>query len=85
MGQTEDELASQTKARPEELLADGMLAIIAGADTTSTILSHLFYFMMRHPECAERLRREIDATFPHGEEPADFSCLADMPYLNACM
>lgn len=85
MEQTEDEVASQSGARPEELLADGMLAIIAGSDTTATMLSHLFYFMLRHPQCAERLRKELAATFPHDEDPINFARLGEMPYLNACM
>lgn len=85
MEQTEDEVASQSGARPQEILADGMLAIIAGSDTTATMLSHLFYFMLRHPQCAEQLQKELVATFPHDEDPIDFARLARMPYLNACM
>ena len=62
-----------------------MLAIVAGADTTAIMLSHLWYFMLRHPECAEQLHEEIDATFPLSEDVMDFSRHAEMPYLNACM
>ena len=83
--QTEDETAAQSGVRPEELMADGMLAIIAGSDTTAIVLSHLLYYMMRHPGCAERLRREIDGAFPGSEDPIDFARLAELPYLNACM
>jgi cytochrome P450 len=83
--QTEDEVASQSPATTDEILADGMLAIIAGADTTSTMLGHVFYYLLRHPECAVRLQQEIDAMFPAGEDPMDFARLADMPYLTACM
>ncbi|EKM52361.1 uncharacterized protein PHACADRAFT_148937 [Phanerochaete carnosa HHB-10118-sp] len=82
---TEDEGAAQSGATMGEITADGMLAIIAGSDTTSTMLTNLWYFMLRHPEYAERLRKEIDLTFPPGEDPLDFSRHADMPYLNACI
>ncbi|EKM54289.1 uncharacterized protein PHACADRAFT_196722 [Phanerochaete carnosa HHB-10118-sp] len=82
---TEDEGAAQSGATPDEITADGMLAVIAGSDTTSTVLVHLWYFMLRHPECAEKLHKEIDVTFPPGEDPLDFSRHADMPYLNACI
>lgn len=82
---TEDESAAQSGVRPDELIADGMLAVIAGSDTTAIVLSHFLYYMMRHPECAEHLRREIDKAFPNGEEPLDFARLAELPYLNACI
>ncbi|KIP08448.1 hypothetical protein PHLGIDRAFT_23489 [Phlebiopsis gigantea 11061_1 CR5-6] len=74
-----------TSSACQELLAEGLLAIIAGADTTAVTLCHFMYFMMRHPECADSLRREVDAAFPHGDEPTDHSRLANMPYLNACI
>lgn len=62
-----------------------MLAIIAGSDTSATALSHLFYFLLRSPECMERLQNEVDATFPDPDQLDDYSKQADMPYLNACM
>lgn len=33
----------------------------------------------------DRLRAEIDVAFPRGEQPMDFTKMANMPYLNACM
>ena len=70
-----------------DAIADGNLAVIAGSDTTSTTLSHLWYFLLTNPECAKRLRIEIDAAYPDIKEPTSFSHLRnqDMPYLNACM
>lgn len=85
VGQTEDEGAAQSGAKPEEIVADGMPTIIAGADTTAIVLSHMWYFMMRNPHCVDLLRKEIDETFPPGEDFTDFTRLAEMPYLNACM
>ncbi|EKM54122.1 uncharacterized protein PHACADRAFT_257741 [Phanerochaete carnosa HHB-10118-sp] len=65
---------------------DGMLAIIAGGDTTATTLSHLFYFLLRYPTYFERLRKEIDEAFPHGEDSSlNFTKQASMPLLNACI
>ena len=65
---------------------DGQLAIIAGGDTTATTLSHIFYFLLRHPTYLERLRREVDEVFPQGEDSTlDFTKQTTMPFLNACM
>ncbi|GJE94949.1 cytochrome P450 [Phanerochaete sordida] len=82
---TEDEGASQPRFTQEEIEADGMVAIVAGSDTTTTVLSNVCYFLLRHPACAARLRAEIDATFPPGEDAMDFARQAEMPYLNACI
>lgn len=82
---TEDEGAAQSGATHGEVLADGMLALIAGSDTTSIALSHLCYVLLRHPACAARLRAEVDTAFPPGEDVLDFARHVDMPYLNACI
>ena len=66
---------------------DGQLAIIAGGDTTATVLSHLFYCLLRYPQYLERLRKEIDDAVPTtgGGFKLDFSKFTTMPFLNACM
>lgn len=76
------------KERPSEaeVLSDGLLAIVAGSDTTSTVLSGVFYYLLSNPACYKRLQVEVDKTFPPGEgNPFDSAKLADMPYLNAVM
>ncbi len=68
------------------VIADGMMAIVAGADTTTTALSGIFYYLMTHPSACRKLQAEIGATFPPLEgNPFDTSTLASMPYLNAVM
>lgn len=62
------------------------MAIVAGADTTATVMSNLFYYLLANPSTYTRLRAEVDATFPPGEgDPFDGSKLADLPFLNAVM
>ena len=65
--------------------SDGLLAVVAGSDTTATTLTALWYCLLQHPAKLNRLRSEVDAYFPQGEEPLDFTRMATMPYLNACM
>jgi len=60
----------------------GGLAIIAGSDTTSSAITHLFYFMMSHPVAYKRLRDEVDEL---GDNLYDTTIQARMPYLNASM
>ena len=68
-----------------ELMSDGLLAIVAGSDTTSHVMINAFYFLMKHSEMQERLQREIDDVFPPGSSPFDPVKQANMPYLNAVL
>lgn len=77
----------KVKPTVAEVLSDGGLAIIAGSDTTSTVLSGLFYHLLRQPDVYCRLQSEVDTVFPMKDgEPFDAHKLEkDMPYLNAVM
>lgn len=69
-----------------EIAVDGEVAIVAGSDTTSTTISGAFYYLLTNPEQYARLRKEVDETFPPGEEePSDGTRLAQMKFLNAVM
>jgi len=61
------------------------LAIIAGSDTTSSVLTAALYYLLRNPEAYERLQAEIDGAFPSGEEPLDVTKLVQMEWLNGCI
>ena len=65
--------------------SDGLLAVIAGSDTTATAIAVLWYYLILDPPKFDRLRNEVDAYFPQGEEPSEFARIVNMPYLNACM
>jgi len=65
--------------------SDGVLAIVAGADTTATTLTALWYYLLLDSTNVDRLRREVDVHFPPGEEPVDFTRMVNMPFPNACM
>jgi len=67
------------------VISDGALAVIAGADTTSGILTHLFYFLLSHPESYKRLQREVDEYYPPGRDALDTKNHGDMPYLAALL
>ncbi|KAK7032984.1 cytochrome P450 [Favolaschia claudopus] len=68
-----------------DVIADGALAVVAGADTTASALASLFYFLMLHPKYYRRLQEEIDAHFPPGSDPLDTHSHADMKFLDACI
>ncbi|KZP06354.1 cytochrome P450, partial [Athelia psychrophila] len=75
-----------TDAHPpslSEVVSDSALVIVAGSDTTSTVMSSLFWFLMCNPTVYNRLQNEIDSVFPPGENALDPSKHVHMNYLNA--
>ncbi|KAF9543833.1 high nitrogen upregulated cytochrome P450 monooxygenase 2 [Agrocybe pediades] len=70
------------------VVSNATLAIIAGSDTTSTVLSNIFYYLIHHPEYMKRLKAEIDEHFPlsdtvHGTSAIELGKLGSMKFLNA--
>ncbi|KAJ6570120.1 cytochrome P450 [Mycena vulgaris] len=63
-----------------QIISDGGLAIIAGAETTSTTLSHIIWFLLSNPAAYRRLQAEVDDPKRNTWVPAS---QARMPYLNA--
>ncbi|KAJ6457611.1 cytochrome P450 [Mycena sanguinolenta] len=80
-----DKKGADDKPMPLPLVvSNALLAIIAGADTSATVLSNTFFLLLSHPESYERLQSEIDSVFPlGGKEPTDTALLSSLPYLNA--
>ncbi|KZP29394.1 high nitrogen upregulated cytochrome P450 monooxygenase 2 [Athelia psychrophila] len=84
---------SPTPPSRATIAADGIMAVVAGSDTTATTLTALWYFLLRHPEARTRLEAEVDnACFPDprggdcgdwGEE--EVARMAEMAWLNACI
>ncbi|KAH9059080.1 high nitrogen upregulated cytochrome P450 monooxygenase 2 [Lactarius vividus] len=70
---------------PAEVAGDGESAIIAGSDTTNSVLTAVIYYLLRNPEAYERLQAEVDDAFPSGEEPLNVTKLSQMEWLNGCI
>ncbi|KAJ7653938.1 cytochrome P450 [Mycena polygramma] len=65
------------------VVSNSVLAIIAGSDTSATVLANTFFLLLSHPESYNRLHAELDGAFPPGKEPTDATLLSSLPYLNA--
>ena len=61
------------------------MAIVAGSDTTSSVLSAVIYYLLLNPAAYNRLQEEVDSAFPSGEEPLDTVKLSHLEWLNGCM
>lgn len=67
-----------------KMLRDNMLNILlAGRDTTASLLSSTFFYLSRHPAVWQRLRREILNAFGDSKNSAEITHtkLKDIPYL----
>jgi cytochrome P450 len=76
-----NELAKETEDR--EVLRDQILSVLlAGRDTTASLLSNMFWELARHPEIYEKLREEVKEL--QGRVPT-FEELKQMQYLKYCL
>ncbi|XP_028362405.1 cytochrome P450 3A12-like isoform X1 [Phyllostomus discolor] len=64
-----------------ELIAQSIIFIFAGYETTSTSLSFLMHLLATHPDVQQKLQKEIDATFPN-KAPPTYDALFQMEYLD---
>ncbi|KAH8827514.1 cytochrome P450 [Flagelloscypha sp. PMI_526] len=66
-----------------DIISDVFLGIGAGSDTTVLTLISLFFLLLSYPDKLQKLREEVDS-LDEGES-TNFSRLALLPYLNACI
>jgi cytochrome P450 len=76
------ELAKSTTDKRR--LRDELLnVLLAGRDTTASLLSNMWFMIAKQPEIYAKLRREVEDTL-HGELPS-YEQLRNMKYLKFCM
>lgn len=76
------ELAKATKDK-RRLRDELMNVLLAGRDTTASLLSNLWFMLAKRPDVFAKLRREVEETL-HGELPR-YSQLRNMKYLKYCL
>ena len=80
-----DELGAEKEGIPFDIVAnDADLVVVAGSDTSKTVLSSLFYFLLCNKEKFDKLREEVDRFYPPGESLSSKHFQA-MSYLDACI
>lgn len=64
-----------------ELVAQSIIFIFAGYETTSSVLSFIIYELATHPDVQQKLQQEIDAVLPN-KAPATYDAMVQMEYLD---
>lgn len=68
-----------------ELWAESRFLLIAGADTTSTAMSAIFFYLAAYPQCFKKLADEIRSTFESTADIRTGPMLNSCQYLRACI
>lgn len=73
-----------------ELYADANIFVMAGSETSATLLAVAVYYLLRNPDKLALLQREVRGAFPRnpaaadgGEADINFSTVTELPYLLA--
>ncbi|XP_063772981.1 cytochrome P450 3A9-like isoform X2 [Pseudophryne corroboree] len=64
-----------------EIMAQAIIFIMAGFETTSATLTYLFYNLATHPDVQQRLQEEVDSFLPDKTSPT-YEILKKMEYLD---
>ncbi|KAI2794707.1 Cytochrome monooxygenase lcsI [Penicillium oxalicum] len=67
-----------------EMESNAALLILAGSETTATLLSGFTYYMLVHPEVQRKLLEEVRGSFK-SFDAITFQAVAQLPYLNAAL
>ncbi|KAJ6468119.1 high nitrogen upregulated cytochrome P450 monooxygenase 2 [Mycena vitilis] len=65
--------------------ADGLVAVVAGSDTTAAALSSFVWFILSNPAYYMRLQHELDDVYVEGDDPFDVSKHDELHFLSACI
>jgi cytochrome P450 len=68
----------------EEIIKTSGLLIVAGSETSATLLSGAMFYLLKNPATLTRLVSEIRTSFPDVDE-MNMQKLAKLPYLNAVL
>lgn len=77
-----DELKSMTI---EQCAAQVFLFYVAGFDTSASAIAYCLHELTQNPECAVKLRREIDETLARHNGELTYECIQEMNYLELCV
>ncbi|KAF2008812.1 cytochrome P450 [Aaosphaeria arxii CBS 175.79] len=70
---------------PNEIIAESVTLVVAGADTTATAMAAIFFYLSRNPNAYARAAEEVRSTFSSVEDIQGGAKLNSCRYLRACI
>lgn len=61
------------------LMINAMVLIVAGSDTSATLLSGLVYLLLKNPVCLQKITHEVRSVF-ESEDEINFGSVQGLPY-----
>lgn len=83
--QTDDDLGNEKPLPMNELVNHGILAVVAGTETTAIGMTCLFYGILTQPDIYANLEAEVDKFCHDLQSATDTSYHHEMHYLEAVM
>lgn len=79
-------LAAQEKGQlvQADLQSNAPVIVVAGSETTATLLSGATYYLLSYPQVYEKLKKEVRGTFNSADE-ITIGRIGDLPYLLAVL
>ncbi|XRM40813.1 hypothetical protein ABZX51_004121 [Aspergillus tubingensis] len=69
----------------EEIVANANVLIIAGSETTATLLCGITYWLLKSPDALEKVTTEVRSVMKFESEITASLVAAKLPYLQACI
>ena len=69
----------------EELVSNSTVLILAGSETTATLLSGVTYWLLRTPEALRKVTEEVRNAFENEDDINFTNATARLPYMLACL
>jgi len=68
----------------KQIAANAGILVIAGSETTATLLAGVTYYLMKNPEALKKVTDEVRSAFK-SEDEISFTSISELPYLIACL
>ncbi|KAK3358480.1 cytochrome P450 ClCP1 [Lasiosphaeria ovina] len=68
----------------KSLQSNAVIIVVAGSETTATLLSGVTYLLLSNPEAMEKLKHEVRSTFKRADE-ITFASAGKLDYMLACL
>ena len=77
-----DPETNSQKLLESEVLAQCLVFVSVGYETTSTTLALTCYHLAMHPEVQRKLQMEIDEVFPNEDQVPSYDTVRELAYLD---